>query len=333
MSDTAAFFANKKKKKKAFKFNANLVDASTVEKKVHVDAPAVGGGSSSAAADATTSQQDRLNGSSSPTAVTADTGDGWDDEALAANTINRAALSKASGMTAEALDMKSLNLKGSGDEDDIAEKLRVEETKAQLKAAKEGMARQAALLKEEKEKKAVGSAAINKPATGSRFASAAASMGSGSGMGGSKWVPPHMRGGAGTGSALSSRMLSPQKLDTENEELFPDLAAADKILEEKERADQPVFRAAKKTPVGGGATWATKKPTAAAPPAERKPVSLAPVPSKKDPAPEAKATPPEPPAPEKDEPAKAPVALKPKKPMKKKKKKKKDLSTFKVGGS
>lgn len=231
-------------------------------------------------------------------------------------------------MTAEALDMKSLNLKGSGDEDDIAEKLRVEETKAQLKAAKEGMARQAALLKE---KKAAESAANTKPATGSRFASAAASMGSGSGMGGSKWVPPHMRGGAGTGSALSSRMLSPQKLDTENEELFPDLAAADKILEEKERADQPVFRAAKKTPVGGGATWATKKPTAAAPPAERKPVSLAPAPSKKDPAPEAKATPPEPPAPEKDEPAKAPVALKPKKPMKKKKKK--DISTFKVGGS
>jgi hypothetical protein len=31
MSDTAAFFANKKKKKKApFKFNANLIDASTV---------------------------------------------------------------------------------------------------------------------------------------------------------------------------------------------------------------------------------------------------------------------------------------------------------------
>jgi hypothetical protein len=31
MSDTAAFFASKKKKKKApFKFNANLIDASTV---------------------------------------------------------------------------------------------------------------------------------------------------------------------------------------------------------------------------------------------------------------------------------------------------------------
>jgi len=36
MSDTAAFFANKKKKKKAFKFNANLVDASSVTQTVHV---------------------------------------------------------------------------------------------------------------------------------------------------------------------------------------------------------------------------------------------------------------------------------------------------------
>lgn len=36
MTDTAAFFASKKKKKKAFKFNANLVDASTVTQTVHV---------------------------------------------------------------------------------------------------------------------------------------------------------------------------------------------------------------------------------------------------------------------------------------------------------
>jgi hypothetical protein len=37
MADTAAFFASKKtKKKKAFKFNANLVDASAVSSTVHV---------------------------------------------------------------------------------------------------------------------------------------------------------------------------------------------------------------------------------------------------------------------------------------------------------
>ena len=37
LSDTAAFFANKKKKKKAFKgFNANLVDVASVTHTVHV---------------------------------------------------------------------------------------------------------------------------------------------------------------------------------------------------------------------------------------------------------------------------------------------------------
>jgi hypothetical protein len=37
MSDAAAFFATKKnKKKKAFKFNANLVDASTITHTTHV---------------------------------------------------------------------------------------------------------------------------------------------------------------------------------------------------------------------------------------------------------------------------------------------------------
>lgn len=36
MSDAAAFFANKKKKKKAFKFNANKIDASSVAQTVHV---------------------------------------------------------------------------------------------------------------------------------------------------------------------------------------------------------------------------------------------------------------------------------------------------------
>ena len=37
MTDTAAFFANKKKKtKKAFKFNANKIDAAAVSSTVHV---------------------------------------------------------------------------------------------------------------------------------------------------------------------------------------------------------------------------------------------------------------------------------------------------------
>jgi hypothetical protein len=36
MSDAAAFFANKKSKKKTFKFNANKIDAATVTSTVHV---------------------------------------------------------------------------------------------------------------------------------------------------------------------------------------------------------------------------------------------------------------------------------------------------------
>jgi hypothetical protein len=35
-SETAAFFANKKKKKKTFKFNANLIDATSVTNMIHV---------------------------------------------------------------------------------------------------------------------------------------------------------------------------------------------------------------------------------------------------------------------------------------------------------
>ncbi|KAL7581539.1 hypothetical protein ACA910_022104 [Epithemia clementina (nom. ined.)] len=42
-----------------------------------------------------------------------------------------------------------------------------------------------------------------------------------------------------------------------SEELFSDLAAADKIFEQKEKS-APTSRGPKKTPVGGGVSWATK---------------------------------------------------------------------------
>ena len=158
---------------------------------------------------------------------------------MAATTVRKAA-------APEVMDMKSLERENAT----IAEKLRVEETKAQLAAAREGMEREAAKLKEEKEKKEEHSAAP-------RFAGAAA------GLGGSRWVPPHMRGGGG-GAPTTIRPGG--KLDVEDQELFPDLAAADKILEQKEKEQTPAFQVAKKTPVGGGATWASKpkvKPVAA----------------------------------------------------------------------
>jgi hypothetical protein len=217
--------------------------------------------------------------------------------------------------------MKNLDLKRS-EQGDIAEKLRVEETKAQLAAAKAGMEKEAQRLKEEKELKKQGGfqevVTNNKP----RFGAAAAGM-----AGGSKWLPPHMRSGGGGLSSMPSRFAgASQKVDTQDENLFPDLAAASAILEQQKQ--QPAYKAPKKTPVGGGATWGnrpklnlaskkvdTEKPAVPEPKPEVKPV-------------ETKSAEPEPAAqPAKTaEPAAAPAAA----PIKPKKKKKKDLSTFKA---
>jgi hypothetical protein len=121
-----------------------------------------------------------------------------------------------------------------------------------------------------------------------------------------------------------------QKVDTQDENLFPDLAAASAILEQQKQ--QPAYKAPKKTPVGGGATWGnrpklnlaskkveTEKPAVPEPKPEAKPEETKPAES--EPADKATA-----------EPAKAaePVAAPAAAPIKPKKKKKKDLSTFKA---
>lgn len=244
MADAAAFFANKKKKKKTFKFNANKIDASTIENKVHVDAPAL-----STDNDAAVAVSGNMNGADPAAADSNDATEQWDDEALAATLVQKKAVS--SNNAAELLDMKALDLKRS-EQGDIQEKLRLEENKAKLAAAKAGMEKEAQRLKEEKEKKEQGSSSAAAP-TGSRFGAAAAGMTSSGG----KWLPPHMRAG---GAPLSSRFgMGPasQKLDTEDENLFPDLAAADAILE-KQKSQGPAYKVPKKTPVGGGATWGSK---------------------------------------------------------------------------
>lgn len=313
MADAAAFFAKKKKKKKAFKFNANKIDASTVTNTVHVDAPALStetdaGAIAATAADVADSTTQDVNNAEQ-----------WDDEALAANTA-RKGTAVAPTTSAELLDMKALDLKRS-EEGDIAEKLRVEETKAQLAAAKAGMEKEAQRLKEEREKKEQAKEEVenNKP----RFGAAAAGM-----AGGGKWVPPHMRSGGGMLSAerLGAGVSASQRVDTQDENLFPDLASADALLKQKQ--NEPVYKAPKKTPVGGGATWGnrpklnlqpkkaeekegkTEKEEAVSqpPPTEKAPESTVPAPAPK--------------------PAPAPAAA-PKQPIKPKKKKKKDLSTFK----
>jgi hypothetical protein len=184
----------------------------------------------------------------------------WDDEALAAATTRKNAATVAipsSAVTSRDLtvDIKALDLKGSyNDEQDIAERLRVEETRAQLAAAREGMAREAQRVKEEKEKKEL--------AATSRMGGAGAAGGSGGDTGG-KWVPSRLRAG---GSSLTTAerfgmagmsSSSSQRVNTEDENLFPDLAAAEAIIE-KQKHEQPAFMAPKKTPVGGGATWGSR---------------------------------------------------------------------------
>ena len=238
-------------------------------------------------------------------------GEQWDDEALAA-TLTRKTAATAGGTTTELMDMKALDPKRN-EQDNIAEKLRVEENKAKLAAAREGMEREAQRIKEEQEKKKEAAAAA-----APRFAAAAT---------GGKWVPPHMRaGGAGTlpkirmGAAGSGIA---QKVDTQDENLFPDLAAADAIIEQQQKHQQPAFKVAKKTPVGGGATWASKPKKAESAKMEDPEPEPAPAPAPVAPPPAA--------SPEKPKTttSEAPAATQP--PVKKTlgKKKKKDLSTFK----
>jgi len=323
MADAAAFFAKKKKKKKTFKFNANTIDVSQVTSTVHVDAPAL----------SNTTDLVPTTGALPLEPDPANDDAQWDDAALAAKT-RKGTVVVTSGVTTKDLvvETKALSLKthtAGNEQDDIAEKLRVEETKAKLAAAREGMEREAQRIKEEKEKKEEQ----QKQAATSRFGAAAAA-----GSGG-KWVPSRVRntGGGGLSSiGWGSKMSSgQQKVNTEDENLFPDLAAADAILE-KQKSEQPAYKAPTKTPVGGGATWGAstapktrpklnlKKKTVTEPPKTEAPAPVeekAPAETTVEvPAPEPAAeAAPEPVA----APAPAPAPLKPKK-----KKKKKDLSTF-----
>jgi len=247
---------------------------------------------------------------------TNDSTEQWDDEALAATLTQKKAVA-ASGNAAELLDMKALDLKRS-EQGDIQEKLRLEENKAKLAAAREGMEKEAQRLKEEKEKKEQSSSSSVKP----RFGVAAAGI-----NGGTKWLPPHMRGG---GAPLNSRVGMgggvTQKLDTEDENLFPDLATADAMLE-KQKSQGPAYKAPKKTPVGGGATWGSK---AQEPVKKPEPEQPEPSPTEEPAVPESSADTPEE-APVEPTTEESPAAAnEAKAPIKPKKKKKKDLSTFKA---
>jgi len=375
MADTAAFFAKKKKAGKKKTFNANKIDVSAVSTTTHVDAPAI---SSSADGDLGGVRSSLASTSLSTDAAVAVVGDvssaldtkgnatkeeQWDDEALAAKlsrttpVVTATAVKK--GKVAELMNMQELESKRR-EEDDIAERMRVEETKAALAAAKEGMEREAQRLRLENEakQKAQQDAAIGKP----RFGAAAAAVGdssssaSGTTIGG-KWVPPHMRstgggggggiGGRGLASAFSSSSGGPsssmmggsgmgpgssfqRKVNTQDENMFPDLATADAIVtqqQQQKQAQSAMPRRSKTTNAWGSSAAATKKQ----PPKKSEP-SPPPPAAEADPEPTpSKPATPEPPT-KTEAPVVAPASVS--KPdvgagLKKKKKKKKDLSTFK----
>ncbi len=237
------------------------------------------------------------------------TGD-WDESALSAKVAKATNATATTGAgPSELMDMKALEMKRN-EQDDIAERLRVEETKAQLAAAKAGMEKEAQRLKEEKDAKEAKKAEAQQPKP----------SGMGSGVG--KWVPVHMRNSApsrpslgGTGSrfgnvsGVGGGTGYQRKVDTNDEMLFPDLGTVSKLMEEEEKQKEATAAAA----AARQAANAPKKPKA---PKEEMPAEEV-KPEKAEPKPV-----PEAPKPVPDAPSPAPV-------KKKTKKKKKDLSTFK----
>ncbi|EJK72453.1 hypothetical protein THAOC_06018, partial [Thalassiosira oceanica] len=269
--------------------------------------------------------------------------------------------------------MQALSQQRKG-EDDVAERLRIEETKAQLARAKEGMAKEAERVAAEKEAKEAKKQGGGGPV--------APSGGLGGGGAGGKWVPSHMRG-AGGGSSIRGPASMPsvrgpasmdgsgfqRPVDTACEELFPDLADADKIMKEKEEREakevaantvsssQPLrapagwgSRMGQPGSSGGSSAPAQRRPLSLTKPAERKPLNLS-APTKEDPVAAKVESPPPSAADEKPKkvesepeagPEKSPepaapkpaataaAPAAPKVEKKLKKKKKKDLSTFKA---
>jgi hypothetical protein len=171
----------------------------------------------------------------------------WDDEALAVAFTSGVSLVTSGSTTAELGTLQN-NSASPFETDDIAEKLKIEETKAQLAAARLGMERQAALLKEQKEAAAAAATSSTAPSS----------------SGTSKWLPPHQRA-SGLGSVgFRGRMsaVNATKLDVSDAELFPDLHQAEKILE-AQKPKKPSAGPVKKPGAPGGATWATKSTPAA----------------------------------------------------------------------
>ncbi len=315
MADTAAFFAQKKLKKKKFKaFNANKIDASAVVSttQAHVDAPEISlddvttslGGLSSLSLGLEGGVGGALSSGDDQWADTQGGGWGSKKKGAAASAASVVAGTGADSKVAELLDMQALNAKRNV-QDDVAERLRIEETKAALARAKEGMAKEAERLAAEKAEKEAKAAARAE----ARAESSATSALGGSGAGG-KWVPS-FRSTASSSSGTGSSIRGPvsmggvgsgfqKSVDMSNDELFPDLAAADQILTEREKqlkAEQDRMASSSQSSVRAPDGWGSRMMTGSSasasasspqrkplvlskPLTERKPLNLAP-PSKK----------------------------------------------------
>jgi hypothetical protein len=260
-------------------------------------------------------------------------GEVWED-AAPLHKQQRQPAQQAKSQASELIDMRALDEKRRG-QDDVKERLRIEETKGMLQKAKAGMEQRAKMIEEEKleKERKVTERTTAKSSTGG--GGLAGILGGSSG----KWVPSAKRNMAGSGvGGMSTRFGAvsmdstsasgfQKKVNTQDEEAFPDLAMADKILEHKEKIEnkKTYVLPKKKNPKP---VWA--KPAAAkeaAPSAILETIinaekSAAPVP-----------------VPDAVESVKSastvPVLESVTAPAKRviKKKKKKDLSTFKVGGS
>jgi len=255
--------------------------------------------------------------------------EGWEEA-----TINRVNVVSNKNAVTELLDMNALEERRR-EQDDVAEKMRLEETKAALEAARIGMENEGKRLKEEEERKKQGVVAPVVVSSGGDTKG--------------KWVPVHLRGKPSAALGNSRLMMSKARgksamPNTGDEMDFPDLGSANAAIEaqkkaEKERKEKDRQRAAAKP--FGIKTWGASRPAASVAPPVRKKLEIKPA-TKQMPPPaapkvETSSTEPEPTKPEvksTSDPAPAPVptpapAPAPAPTLKKKKKKKKDLSTFK----
>jgi hypothetical protein len=187
----------------------------------------------------------------------------------------------SSAAAPEILDMKTAYESKMNEKEEIKEKLRVEETRMQLAAARDGMKKEEERLKEVKNKKegpdtGAGRSSSSAPVTSSRFGAAADNVASE--VAGGKWtsVSARMRG-SGAASSIGGSMGSSRtafgrggmggssasgyqkQVNTNDEELFPDLATADKLIKEEE--EQKQMAAAARAKVAAPSPWGSKRST------------------------------------------------------------------------